>query len=74
VIGLDLDDGPDGNAARYQRHMVEFGMDCGGDGKKPGMTNANGEIDSDRSDNYSKFRGYGNTDSWKGIFRSNGPR
>lgn len=49
-------------------------MDCGGDGKKPGLSNASGDIDSDRSDNYSKFGGFGNTDSWKGIYRSKGPR
>ena len=51
-------------------------MNCDGDGngKKPGLKNANGEIESDRSDNYSRFKGYGNTDSWKGILRSMGPR
>lgn len=70
VIGLDVEDGPDGNKAKYQREMIEYGMDCDGNGKKPGMSNANGEIDSDRSDNYSKFNGFGNTDSWKGIYRS----
>lgn len=49
-------------------------MNCDGDGKKPGLRNANGEEDSDRSDNYSRFKGFGNSDSWKGILRSMGPR
>lgn len=29
----------------------------------------NGEIDSEGSDNYSKFGGFGNLDSYKGIYR-----
>ena len=74
VIGLDLDDGPNGNAARYFRELFEYDLNCNGDGIKPGMSNAQGQIDLDRSDNFSKFGGYGNLDSWKGIFRSRGPR
>jgi hypothetical protein len=36
--------------------------------------NANGELDSEGSDNYSVFKGFGNTDSYKGICRHIGPR
>ena len=42
VIGLDLDDGPDGNAQRYRRELLEYDLSCDGDGIKPGMSNAEG--------------------------------
>lgn len=74
VIGLDLDEGPDGNAARYCRELLEYELNCDGDGIKPGLSNAEGQIDLDRSDNYSRYNGFGNLDSWKGISRSRGPR
>ena len=69
VIGLDHDDGVDN---KYQRFSIEYEL-CP-DGGYGTNNNANGEIDSERSDNYSRFKGFGNGDSWKGIHRYIGPR
>ena len=66
VIGLDHE------TLDYWGQSIEYELSpYGGDGTNP---NANGEIDSERDDNYSRFNGFGNGDSFKGIFRCIGPR
>jgi hypothetical protein len=69
VIGLDHDDGVDN---KYQRFSYEFELNPYGlDGTNK---NVNGDIDSEGSDNYSKFGGFGNLDSYKGLYRKVGER
>jgi len=70
VVGLDLND--DGIDTKYTRFSYEYELNpYGGEGTNK---NANGEIDSEGSDNYSRFKGFGNSDSYMGIRRHIGPR